>query len=125
MGLIEMAWRLATSQSDRLARFLGKSPAEVRKAMEQGKQMLPEILKSSSPDSGAAILSRMGVDREFVDNAFQKFGRFGGKVGLNQSTIRNVVDNLGRAMDNQRQGGRQTGSKHSGSAFDAKKYPKL
>lgn len=93
--------------------------------MQQATKMLPEILNNPTPEGGAQVLSRMGVDRSFVDGIFNKYGSYASKVGLSKGTVKNALDNLGRAMDNNKPSAPDTTRQRKASGFDSSKYPKL
>ena len=83
--------------------------------------MLPEILNSRTPEQAAGLLQSKGVDPQFISDIYNKFGkRYGGKVGLDGSTMQNAMNVLTREM-----GKGKNAQKRVGSAFDKSKYPKL
>jgi hypothetical protein len=121
VSLLDIAMSLASNQSDKLARFLGKSPAQVKAAMEEGKKLLPEIMANPTAEGGAQILNRIGVDKKFLEGALTKYGKFGSTVGLSGSTIRNAVANLSNALDRKKQKALPPGK----SSFNRAKYTKV
>lgn len=125
MSILNIAMSLATSQSDKLARFLGKSPADVKRAMEQGKKLLPEILNNPNAEGGAKVLSDLGVDKSFVNDIFKRYGSFGSKVGLSKGSIESAINNLGRAMDNRNHGAPKSPTQKKPKGFDSSRYPSL
>lgn len=90
--------------------------------------MLPEILKNATtPQGGARILDSMGVDKEFIDENFNKYSKYLTKIpGMNASNARGLLDRIKGAM---RGGstGRTTDSTQSVQRplFDQRKYPKI
>lgn len=81
--------------------------------------MLPEIMNSR--DGGISVLNRMGVDKKFMGDMYNKFGSYASKIpGLNKDMVGNTLNAIEKAMDKpaSAQSTRKT-------TFDSSKYPKL
>lgn len=90
--------------------------------------MLPQILNSAtSPEGGAKILDSMGVDKSFMDDAFNRYSKYITKIpGMNAANARQLLDKVKGAM----RGPSNTNSATEISApskplFDRAKYPKI
>lgn len=82
--------------------------------------MLPEILNSK--DSGINVLNKLGVERSFLDDMYNKYGKYASKIpGLNKNAVGNTLNAIERAMDNKPLNSRTSKS----SGFDSSKYPKI
>ena len=115
MALLDMVMGLASSQSDKIARVLGKDPAQVKSAVSNAAKLLPKIL--SAKDNGAGILRELGVDNGFVQDMYNKYSPYASKIGLSDSAVKNAVDTIGRGI------GQESQPRRPG--FNLDKYPKI
>lgn len=118
MGLLEMVMGLASSQSNKIAQVLGRSPQEVKKALEQGKKLLPDIINSK--DGGVSILKDMGVNKRFIDEMYNRYGGLASKVGLDKNVVQNTIKALEKSMNES-----PTAAPKKAAGFNSKKYPKV
>lgn len=94
--------------------------------------MLPDILNNvNSAESGAKLLDNMGVDKAFLDEAYNKYSSYLTKIpGMNAVNAKSLLDRIKGAM---RGGSKsvqstqpaQTSARSNDIKFDRKKYPKL
>jgi hypothetical protein len=61
--------------------------------------MLPEITACPTPKTGAKLLKRLGINRQFITEMSNKYSYLGAKVGISQEKIRSMVNGLGAEMD--------------------------
>jgi hypothetical protein len=84
--------------------------------------VLPEFMKKPTIENGAQILSKKGINVGFVQNMFQRYGKFGSKLGINNDTISSAVNAITGAM------GKSKGTDNKGNGSNqsiASKYPSL
>lgn len=90
--------------------------------------MLPEILKNAnSPEGGAKILDNLGVDKGFIDEAYNRYSKYLAKIpGMNATNAKAVIDKVTGAMRGSSGEQRQAPAVHASKPmFDKGKYPKL
>lgn len=123
MGILDVAMNLASTQSDNIAKIIGKNPQEVKGAINQAQKILPEILNSK--DGGISTLKRMGVDKRFMEDMYRKYGKFASKIpGFNTGSIGNTLNAIEKAMDKPNSNSAQPIPKKS-TGFNVSKYPKV
>lgn len=88
--------------------------------------MLPDILKNvNSAESGARVLDSMGVDKSFINDAYNKYSKYLTKIpGMNATNAKSILNAVTGAM----RGGShqaQAPTKTNGVSFDRSKYPKV
>jgi len=69
----------------------------------------------------------MGVDKEFINSMFNKYGKYSSKLGLDTSNLKSMVDNLGNAV-NANGPGKSNAAPSGRDAkprFDSSRYPKV
>lgn len=81
-------------------------------AIEQGKKILPQILKSKN--GGIDVLQQAGVPKGFIDDMYSRYGRHSGKLGIDPKALESEYKRVSRQM------GGQTGYK-----FDRSRYPRV
>lgn len=88
--------------------------------------MLPDILKNANtPEGGARILDNMGVDKAFINDAYNKYSGYLTKIpGMNATNAKSILNAVTGAM---RGGSRpaQAPTQTSGVSFDKSKYPRV
>jgi len=83
---LETLLTIASTQSDKIGAVIGKSGAEVRGAIEEGKKMIPEIQKK-----GMGILKEKGVDFDFIEDTYRKYGKYIDKIpGISRSDVETI-----------------------------------
>ena len=124
MSVLDIAMNLAAKNPDKLANFLGKSPRDVQNAISQAQKLLPEITRNPTAEGGAALLDRLGVDKGFLGDVFDRYGGFGSKVGLGKGAIKNAINGLTKAMDKGRPAPASSANRKT-AGFDVKRYPRV
>jgi hypothetical protein len=88
----------------------------------------------NNQSNGINVLKNMGVDKNFVDSMYKKYGRYAGKIGINEDYLRQTITNIENSLQDNRyryqnnaqindSNNNQTNNKKSG--FDNSKYPKV
>lgn len=133
MAITDWLMNLAMSKSDKIAKITGRSPSQVKAALQQGQKLIPEIVKTATtPQSGAKILENMGVDKSFIHDTFNKYSKYAALVpGLNESSAKSMLGMLTGAMTNKKTSnaneshGSDAPSNDSRPIFDKSKYPSV
>jgi len=81
--------------------------------------MLPEIVANQSAEGGARILSRLGVDADFIDGVQSKYSPHASRFGLSAKALNPIFSAIKNAMG--RGGSEQRRTKKE--SFDRSKYP--
>lgn len=76
---------------------------------------------------GIDALKRAGVDKNFIDSMYGKYGKYINKLGMSQDSLKNTINQLGNAVgDNSRNRQNPTSQKRNRkSGFDSGRYPKV
>jgi len=110
--VLDWLLKLGKSKAGAIARVTGKSPEEIRKAIDAGAKLLPEIARSKN--GGIDILQKVGVTPDFIREMQSRYGGYIGRIpGLSQDQIEGVSSALGGNREQRR------------AAQPGKKYPKV
>jgi len=79
----------------------------------------------NNPDAGIEALKNAGVDKNFINSMFGKYGKYAGKLGMSQNSLKSMIDKIGNSVgSNDLPDSSQRKSKPS-NGFNSGKYPKL
>jgi len=68
----------------------------------------------------------MGVDKNFINDIYSKYGSYANKIGLNPGALKGMVDKLERSVNpNNRAQTSQTKERKTNTSFNSSKYPKV
>jgi hypothetical protein len=99
--MLDMVLNMFNPLIDKAAAKIGRNPQDIRNAINSGKAMLPEIIGAAKSSSLAArFLKGKGMSSADINNAINKYGHLGAKIGLSESNIRNMAKGITEAMDN-------------------------
>jgi len=87
---------------------------------------LPDI--KNSKDGGAGLARSLGIDRQFIDSVYQKYGHYADRVpGIGRALLdreyNRLMNNLEPAATGNRQQRRAAEKKQGG--FDKSRYPRV
>lgn len=126
MGIADVVLNLAQSKTATIAKVTGRPESQVKAALAQGQKMLPDICKNANtPEGGARILDDMGIDKSFINDAYNKYSQYLSKIpGMNAVNAKSMLNAVTGAM---RGGSRpaQAQTQISSVSFDKSKYPRV
>lgn len=87
--------------------------------------MAPAILNNTSV--GINALKNAGVDKNFIDSMYRKYGKYAGKLGMSDDSVKGMIDQIGNAVgnNNPRMNNQTPTKRNVKSGFNSKKYPKV
>jgi len=124
--MLDFLMGLAQSKTSNIARITGKSEAEIKSALEQGRKYLPDI--KNSKDGGRGVMQQLGIGRDFVDEMYNKFGHYADRIpGVGRAALDSAYRNLTSSMGTPAAPNcDERKEEHKGSDnFDRTKYKKI
>jgi len=124
--MIELLMNLAQSKAGTLARMTGKSESEIKSAIEQSKQYLPDI--KNSKDGGVSLARSLGIDKNFAEEMYRRYGHHANRIpGIGKALLDKEYNKLLANLEPSRGGNRQQRriSEKRQGGFDRQKYKKL
>ena len=73
--MLDIVLSLAKTKAAAIGKVVGKSPKEVRSAIEQGQRMMPEL-----KEKGVGALKDLGISSEFLDDIYNKYGAYADRL---------------------------------------------
>ena len=115
--MVDWLMKLALSQADKIARATGKTPEQVKTAISQAKQMLPEL-----KNNGTGALKRLGVSKDFINTMR---GRFGHLAAMIPGVCDSDIDTLSQSLDSAGHPRQNAPNKKPCDGMDLSKYPRV
>jgi len=121
---------LAKSSAGKIAQVIGKPEDELLQALDEAEKLLPEARKNK-----LALIKRLGIDRKFVDDMYEKYGHYADKVpGIGRAVLDSQYRSLTAALDNpqpnrrtrrEQQRTQKSQATQANSSWNSKKYHKV
>ena len=83
---------------------------------------------TNNPDSGIDALKNAGMDKNFVNSMYNKYGKYAGKLGMSQESLKSLINNIGNSLENKNNSGnvtRNNSQTKASNKFNPNKYPKV
>lgn len=99
-------------------------------AINQAQKIAPQVMNDTS--AGINALKNTGVDKNFIDSMYKKYGKYANKLGMSNDSLKSTIDQLGKAVGDNNKNYRSNNvsnsnksNKRANKSFDSKKYPKV
>ena len=123
--MIELLTNFIQGKTSKIAKVTGKSEAEIESAIEAGKKYIPQARNAT--DGGAGLLKSLGVNREFLDEMYNRFGKYADRIPfIGRAVLDHEYKKMASGLDAPtppNRAERRAASKAQG--FDKSKYRKV
>gem|GEM_PF-1657807 len=85
--------------------------------------MIPQVM--NNPDAGIEALKNAGVDKNFINSMFGKYGKYAGKLGMSQNSLKSMIDKIGNSVGSNDLPDSNQRKRKPSNGFNSGKYPKL
>lgn len=77
--------------------------------------------------SGIEMLKSAGVDKNFISSMFNKYGKYAGKLGMSQNSLKSMVDQISNSLEGKSvpDNARNTQRNKLNKGFNQNKYPRV